>query len=138
VKFGVVVFPGTWSDRDCGWVIDQVVGAEQGVQIAELEANASVKQATGQAEATRLRALGEAEAIRATGQAKSEAYRVGVEALGTQGYTLMQLMQIVGERNVRIVPDVSVSGASANPGIVDGMLGLMLRNQTNGHGAAKN
>ena len=50
----------------------------------------------------------------------------------------MQLMQIVGERNVRIVPDVSVSGASANPGIVDGMLGLMLRNQTNGQGAGKN
>jgi phosphoribosylformylglycinamidine synthase len=23
-----VVFPGTWSDRDCGWVIDQVLGAE--------------------------------------------------------------------------------------------------------------
>ena len=20
LKFGVVVFPGTWSDRDCGWV----------------------------------------------------------------------------------------------------------------------
>jgi uncharacterized membrane protein YqiK len=115
----------------------QVVGAEQGVQISELEANASVKQATGQAESMRLRALGEAEAIRATGQAKSEAYRVGVDALGAQGYTLMQLMQIVGDRNVRIVPDVSVSGASANPGIVDGMLGLMLRNQTNGHGAAK-
>jgi hypothetical protein len=30
------------------------------------------------------------------------------------------------------VPDVSVSGASANPGIVDGLLGLMLRNQANG------
>src|SRR5260370_28803562 len=28
VKFGVVVFPGTWSDRDCGWVIDQVLGGE--------------------------------------------------------------------------------------------------------------
>jgi len=28
VKFGVVVFPGTWSDRDCGWVVDQVLGAE--------------------------------------------------------------------------------------------------------------
>src|SRR2546422_3049589 len=27
----------------------------------------------------------------------------------------------------RIVPDVAVSGASANPGIVDGLLGLMLR-----------
>ena len=28
MKFGVAVFPGTWSDRDCGWVIDQVLGAE--------------------------------------------------------------------------------------------------------------
>jgi uncharacterized membrane protein YqiK len=110
----------------------QVVGAEQGVNIAELEANAHIKQATGDSEAVRLRAIGEAEAIRATGQAKAEAYRVGVESLGAQGYTIMQLMQIVGERNVRIVPDVAVSGASANPGIVDGLLGLMLRNQANG------
>ena len=115
----------------------QVVGAEQGVNIAELQANAHIKQATGTAEATRLQALGEAEAIRATGDAKAQAYRVGVEALGAQGYTLMQLMQIIGERNVRIVPDVNVSGANANPGMIDGMLGLMLRNQTNGH-AEKN
>jgi phosphoribosylformylglycinamidine synthase len=28
LKFGVVVFPGTWSDRDCGWVVDQVLGEE--------------------------------------------------------------------------------------------------------------
>ena len=28
MRFGVVVFPGTWSDRDCGWVIDQVLGQE--------------------------------------------------------------------------------------------------------------
>src|SRR5690349_7294761 len=110
----------------------QVVGAEQGVSIAELHANASVKQATGDAEAVRLRARGEAEAIRATGQAKAEAYRAGVEALGSQGYTVMQLMQIVGDRNVRIVPDVAVSGASANPGLVDGLLGVMLRNQNTG------
>jgi uncharacterized membrane protein YqiK len=116
----------------------QVVGAEQGVNIAELEANAYVKKATGGAEATRLQAIGEAQAIRATGDAKAQAYRAGVEALGAQGYTLMQLMQIVGERNVRIVPDVNVAGASANPGMIDGMIGLMLRNQTNGHATAKN
>jgi uncharacterized membrane protein YqiK len=115
----------------------QVVGAEQGVSIAELHANAQVKQATGDAEGTRLRAHGEAEAIRATGQAKAEAYRVGVEALGTHSYTVMQLMQIVGDRNVRIVPDVAVSGASANPGIVDGLLGVMLRGQANGSSQAK-
>jgi uncharacterized membrane protein YqiK len=105
----------------------QVVGAEQGVNIAELKANANVKQATGDAESTRLRALGEAEAIRATGQAKAEAYRVGAESLGAQGYTVMQLMQIVGERNVRIVPDVAVNGANGSTGLVDGLLGMMLR-----------
>jgi uncharacterized membrane protein YqiK len=113
----------------------QVVGAEQGVNIAELKANASVKQASGDAESTRLRAIGESEAIRATGKAKAEAYRAGVESLGAQGYTVMQLMQIVGERNVRIVPDVAVNGASGNTGLVDGLLGVMLRSQNNGHTA---
>src|SRR4029079_5005673 len=105
--------------------------------IAELNANANVKQATGEAEATRLRALGEAQAIRATGQAKAEAYRAGVEAVGSQSYTVMQLMQTVGERNVRIVPDVAVSGASANPGLVDGLLGVMLRQQAGGGSTGK-
>jgi uncharacterized membrane protein YqiK len=108
----------------------QVVGAEQGVNIAELQANAHIKQATGDAESVRLRALGEAEAIRATGQAKAEAYRAGVESLGAQGYTVMQLMQIVGERNVRIVPDVAVNGSGAGSGLVDGLLGVMLKQQT--------
>jgi uncharacterized membrane protein YqiK len=80
-----------------------------------------------------LRAHGEAEAIRATGQAKAEAYRAGVDALGAQSFTVMQLMQTVGERNVRIVPDVAVSG-NANAGLVDGLLGMMLKQQT-GNGA---
>src|SRR5213596_3452102 len=92
----------------------QVVGAEQGVNIAELDANAHIKKATGQAEATRLEALGESQAIRATGDAKAQAYRAGVDALGAQGYTVMQLMQIIGDSKVRIVPDVAVSGANAN------------------------
>jgi uncharacterized membrane protein YqiK len=108
----------------------QVVDAEQGVSMAELRANATVKQATGEAESTRLRALGEAEAIRSTGQAKAEAYRAGVTALGSECYTALQLMQIVGERNVRVVPDVAVSGANnGGNGLVDGLLGVMLRKQ---------
>ena len=108
----------------------QVVGAEQGVNIAELKSDAHIKQATGEAEGVRLRALGEAEAIRATGSAKAQAYRAGVEALGAQGYTLMQLMQIVGEQHVRIVPDVAVNGTGANAGLVEGLLGTMLKKET--------
>ena len=45
---------------------------------------------------------------------------------------VMQLMQIVGDRNVRIVPDVAVTGTGSNPGMVDGLLGLMLRHQATG------
>jgi uncharacterized membrane protein YqiK len=114
----------------------EVVGAEQGVNISELQAQATVKRAAGEAESVRLRAHGEAEAIRATGQAKAEAYRAGVDSLGAQGYTVMQLMQIVGDRNVRIVPDVAVTGASNSTGLVDGLLGVMLRSQANGQQSA--
>ncbi|MBE7473269.1 MAG: hypothetical protein HS114_29430 [Anaerolineales bacterium] len=110
---------------------NDMVKSEQGVQIAEMQANAQIKQATGAAEATRLQAMGEAEAIRAIGNAKAEAHRAGVQALGSQGYTALQLMQIVGDRNVRVVPDVAVNG-SGQAGLVEGMLGLMLRGQTNG------
>ncbi|HLP07144.1 MAG TPA: SPFH domain-containing protein [Opitutaceae bacterium] len=108
----------------------ELVGSEQGVRIAELKAGATVKSAGGEAEAIRLRALGEADAIRATGTAKADAYRAGVEALGPQSYTLMQVVQSIGERGVRIVPDVAVNGAGAAGGLVEGLLGTMLQQRT--------
>jgi len=105
----------------------QIVDADQGVHIAELHAQSTIKQASGDAESTRLRALGEADAIRATGTAKAEAYRAGVDSLGAHSYTLVQLMQTVGDRNVRIVPDVSVTGAQSGNGLLDSMLGLLVK-----------
>src|SRR5262249_17908396 len=87
-----------------------MVKAEQGVRIAELHAGSQVKQAGGEADATRLRGAGEADAIRATGTARAEAYRAGVDALGAQGFTALQVMQVVGERAVKIVPDIAVTG----------------------------
>lgn len=51
----------------------EMVKSEQSVKIAELKANAQIKQATGEAESIKLRAVGEAEGIRATGNAKAEA-----------------------------------------------------------------
>jgi len=107
----------------------QVVASEQGVMIAELNANATVKAATGESESIRLRAMGQAEAIRATGFAQAEAYRAGVEALGAQSYASIQLMQVVGERGVRIVPDVAVTGTSTGSGLVDALLGTMLKDR---------
>jgi len=113
----------------------QIVDADQGVHIAELHAQSTIKQASGEAESTRLRALGEADAIRATGNAKAEAYRAGVDSLGSHSYTLMQLMQTVGDRNVRIVPDVSVTGQAGGSGLLESMLGLLVH-EKNGQKAA--
>lgn len=103
---------------------NQVVTAEQGVKIAELQATARVKQANG-----------EAESIRVTGQAKADAYLAGVRALGSQGYTALQLMQVIGDRQVRVVPDVAVSsgGNGSGSGLVDALLGMMVMTQTQAH-----
>ena len=105
----------------------QMVDADQGVRIADLHAQSAIKQASGDAESTKLRAVGEADAIRATGNAKAEAYRAGVEALGAPNYTLMQLTQTLADKNIRIVPDVSVTGAQGGTGLLDSMLALVAR-----------
>lgn len=137
----------------------ETVKSEQGVKIAELKANAKVKEMTGEAESIRLRATAEAEsvrlraigeaesvrlkgnaeaeAIRATGNAKAEAYGAGVEALGSQGYTAMQMMQIIGDGKVRLIPDVLVGGNNGSTnGLVDGLLSMILWNQTAKQGDA--
>ncbi len=107
----------------------EVVTAEQGVNIAELRASATVKKASGAATAIRL-----------TGEAKADAYQAGVKSLGSQAYTALQLMQTIGDRNVRVVPDVSVSGGSNGTGLLDGLMGMMVLKQTqelNGHSLDK-
>ncbi|MCC5616191.1 flotillin family protein [Nostoc sp. CHAB 5836] len=109
---------------------EEMVQSEQSVQIADLKAQAQIKQANGEAEGTKLRAIAEAEGIRATGNAKAETYQAGVEALGSHGYTAMQLMQIIGDRHVRLIPDVLVGSNGSNNGLVDGLLSMILWNQT--------
>jgi uncharacterized membrane protein YqiK len=105
----------------------QMVDADQGVRIAELHAQSAIRSASGEAESTKLRALGEADAIRATGNAKAEAYRAGVESLGGANYTVMQLTQTLADKNIRLVPDVSVTGAQGSNGLLDSMLALLVR-----------
>lgn len=135
---------------------NSLVQSEQGVNIAELQANAQVKKVRGEAEAaklraggeaestrlraiadseaTRLRGVGEAEAIRAIGNAKAEAYRVGVASLGTREFTGLQLMQIIGDRQVKIVPEVQANGGTGGQGggLVEALIGLLAQQQLAG------
>ncbi|MCC5616193.1 hypothetical protein LC605_14175 [Nostoc sp. CHAB 5836] len=48
----------------------------------------------------------------------------------------MQLMQIIGDRHVRLIPDVLVGSNGSNNGLVDGLLSMILWNQT-GKGESK-
>ncbi len=108
----------------------EMVKSEQGVSISELEARSQIKQAEGEAESTRLKAQGEAEAIRAIGEAKASAYHSGAEAMGKEGYTAVQLMQIVGDQKVRIIPDIAVNGSGQGGGsVIEALLGVLLRNE---------
>jgi uncharacterized membrane protein YqiK len=68
---------------------------------------------------------GEAASVRAVGAAKAEAYRQGIEAMGASGYTAMQLASILGENNVKLVPDIAVTGDGSG-GLVNAMLARMV------------
>src|SRR2546423_2481061 len=81
---------------------------------AEAEGEAHYILATGRAEAEKVRLMGEAQGV---------AYREQVNALGPQGVALVETLKVIGEKNVRITPDVMASGAGDGAG---GGLGTLL------------
>ena len=114
----------------------EVVRSEQMVRVAKQNAMAAAETARGESQAVELRAGGESQAIqlraqgqaaavrlngeadaaalRAVGAAKADAYKQGMEALGADGYTAVQVATILGEHKVKVVPDIAVSGESAS------------------------
>lgn len=101
---------------------------------AEAEAIAVRQRAEAQAAATRLHGDAEAEATRAVGHAKAEAYTVGVQAMGAESYTAIQLAGILGENQVKLVPDIAVGGEGGSNGLASAMVARLLRP---GNGAPK-
>ena len=129
----------------------EVVKADQGVQIAERHADASVKKATGDAnsvkiaaeanaEATKLKAeadatrtslIGDAEAVAilAKGKSTAEAYRLAVDAMGKENFTTYKVTEEIGRNNVKIMPDLLINGGGqSGNGAIDGLLGFQILN----------
>ncbi len=117
----------------------EVVRSEQMVRVAQQNALSVAESARGEAAATRVRAEGQADAVRvggdadaaalrAVGAAKADAYRLGVDAVGSQGYTAMQLAAILGEHHVKLVPEIAVGGDGAG-GLASVMIARMLSGQ---------
>jgi uncharacterized membrane protein YqiK len=106
----------------------EVVRSEQMVRIAAQNAQAAAEAAKGQAAAIRLQADAEADATRALGAARAQAYKDGQAALGGEAYTAMQIATIIGERGIKVVPEIAVSGGNGggSTGLAEALMARML------------
>ncbi len=93
------------------------------------QAEAEKLRVMGDAEAGRTKAVGDAEAskILAIGKSNAEAYELQVKAIGGNGFVQMKVAEIIGEKGVKIIPDVLITGGSDGGGgsVID-LLGLKL------------
>ncbi|MFN7982808.1 MAG: SPFH domain-containing protein [Vicinamibacterales bacterium] len=130
---------------------NEVVRSEQMVRVAKQNAMAAAETARGESQALELRAAGESQAmqlraqaqatsvrlngeaeassLRAIGAAKAEAYKAGMEALGSDGYTAVQVATILGEHKVKVVPDIAVGGESAS-GLASVMMARLIAGES--------
>lgn len=104
---------------------------------ANAEAEATKARAGAQAEATRLNAsaeaekisktgLAEAEKIMAIGKSTAEAYELQVSAMGGDNFTKYKITEEIGKGNIKVIPDVLISGANGSDGGISGLLGMKL------------
>ncbi len=68
----------------------------------------------------------EAEAISIRARAQSDAYRLIAGEIGRGNAALVELLKIVGERNIQITPRVMITGNSRNDGETTALIGTML------------
>jgi uncharacterized membrane protein YqiK len=91
-----------------------LMGATVGVEISGKRAEQRKAEAEGEAHYILATGRAEAEKVRLMGEAQGVAYREQVSALGAQGVALVETLKVIGEKNVRITPDVMASGGSGD------------------------
>ncbi len=70
-------------------------------------------------------ATGEAEAIQIKAKAQADAYKQIAEQIGKSNAALIELLKIIGERNIQITPRVLITGATKDGGTT-ALVGTML------------
>src|SRR3977135_4266028 len=118
------------SDNQVKW-LDVSVGVEISGKRAEQ------RKAEGEGEAHYILQTGKAEAakVRLLGEAQGAAHSEQANALGAQGVALVEVLKVIGEKGVRITPDIMASGGggdgSGGGGIGTLLLLNLFRNQMN-------
>jgi uncharacterized membrane protein YqiK len=90
--------------------------ATVGVDIAGKRSEQRKKEAEGEAYYISETGKAEAEKMRLIGEAQGVAYREQVNALGANGVALVETLKVIGEKGVRITPDIMATGGGAGDG----------------------
>ena len=104
---------------------------------ANADSEAIKMKAAAQAESTKLNAtadaerisktgLAEAEKIMAIGRSTADAYELQVKAMGGDNFTKYKITEEIGRGNIKVIPDVMISGNNGTDGSISGLLGLKL------------
>ncbi|HVF54629.1 MAG TPA: SPFH domain-containing protein [Pyrinomonadaceae bacterium] len=91
-----------------------LMAATVGVDIAGKRSEQRKAEADGEAHFILATGRAEAEKVRLMGEAQGVAYREQVSALGPQGVALVETLKVIGEKNVRITPDILASGSGGD------------------------
>ena len=89
-----------------------LVTAQIGVKVAEQEKQKTITTAQGTAERMRLEGEGEASKIRQIGEATANAYELTSHAIGAPGLTNIEMLKLISSGNIKITPEIMVSGDS--------------------------
>lgn len=97
-------------------------------------ASAAVDIAKSNAEAVTASAAGEARKIRLLAEANKDAYELLAQQIGRDGLVTLETLKIVRDGNIRIAPDVLVSGASGAE-TIPALAATLLRGAKQGNGS---
>lgn len=137
------------SERTANATVKKAEGDATSVKLAvSAEAEATKMRAHAEAESTRARAQADSEAIKlrasaqaeqisltgsaeagkilAVGKSTAEAYELAVKALGGENFTRYKITEELSKGNIKLIPDVLISGSNANGTAIEGILGLKL------------
>jgi uncharacterized membrane protein YqiK len=139
---------------------NKLVEQEQNIRMQDFQAQSAIKKAEGEArsvelraagdakatelraraesEAAKLKGEGEAQAVEAVGMARAKAYEAGIKAMGADIFGQIQIIEVIGDRKIRVTPEFLVQGGNGTGGndsgalMIQALLANMLKSNPNG------
>jgi uncharacterized membrane protein YqiK len=133
----------------------QVVESERGVEISKNLADASIRKAEGESEAVKLQAAANAEAIKfkagadaeaiektgnaeagiilEKGKSTAESYKLQVDAMGTDNFGQLKIIEQIAQNNMKLIPETLIAGGGGSgSGNLENMMGVLLLEKLTG------